>query len=194
MARVRLQGDPGGRATRRLLALAAMVALAVAPQALASDGAPPDFSLRSLAARPVLLRLESAPRFLERALPKVAAAFSPLDGGWRRFTAGAGESPLARRGAAAAAPAAITIDSGARVGCRIGDVVPYARLDVRSLSPRDPALGDGSGFLRALGVSLDLDARTTLQLEASLGAPDVGGPLGGDDDAVGLAIRLAVTF
>jgi hypothetical protein len=206
MARVRRVFDPGGRARRvSVRALIAAVALVFAPLAIAADLEPaasprsePCLSFRSLAARPILVG--AAPRFLDRVWAPPSAP-DRLSFDWKRFLREMDQQVSAARNADRAPRSGITLDSGTRVGCRIGDVVPYARLDVRTFDPRDGAIGENpaasAGPFRALGVRFDLDTRTVLQFEASLGEPDMGsvGPrYVSDDRSLGLAIRLAWTF
>lgn len=214
MARVSRAFGPGGRSRGAFVrALAAAAALALVPRpAFARDAAPDppapalSISFRALAAR---FRLAvPAPLFLERALPERATAARDRNApDWKRVLVALDRGSRLER-IATSEPGTrsdVTVDSGARVGCRIGDVVPYARLDVRSFAAldgaiREAAAGGGAGpgaFFRALGVRLDLDARTILQLEASLGEPDLGGAgprADSDDRSLGVAIRLAITF
>lgn len=216
MARVSRALDPFGRAfAASVRALVAGAALAVAPHpAFASDAAPDvpapiplSFSIRALEERFRLL--SPPPRFLDRAVAaREAGPREPESIDWKRFLVDLESGDRFDRSARAVPEsAAVTVDSGGRLGCRIGDMVPYARLDVRSFAARDGALreaaalasgaGGAGSLLRALGVRVDLDTRTVLQFEASLGEPDLfgGGSGDGEDDrSLGVAIRFTYSF
>ncbi len=129
----------------------------------------------------------------ERAAPEFASEPPPMPP--------SGDPPAAAPDEPGETAIPITIDDGARLGCRLGSVVPYARLDLRTLVTKDAlerrVAERNEVPVRALGVLFDIDPRTVLRLEAFLGPPDLAGAFdpGADDDrALGFAVQLALAF